>query len=249
MTTHTRPAGFVVLPAIDLRHGQVVRLTQGRDDARTEYSDDPAAMAASFVEAGAEILHVVDLDAAFGDGDNRAAIAAICGTVDVPVQVGGGVRDDDAVDALLSLGVHRVIVGSAAVENPDLVSRLVDRFGERIVVGIDALDGDVKLRGWVEGSARSAVDVGRDMAARGVREVVYTNIAQDGTLAGPDVASSLALAEATGLSVIVSGGVGDASHITAVAQAAGDVLGGVIVGKAIYEGRVTVRAAIEAGQC
>lgn len=249
MNAHTRPDGFLVLPAIDLRHGRVVRLTRGRDDARTEYSDDPAAIAASFVDNGAEIVHVVDLDAAFGDGDNRAAIAAIAGTVDVPVQVGGGVRDEAAVEALLGMGVHRVIVGSAAVENPDLVSRLVARWGDRVVVGIDALDGDVKLRGWVEGSARSAIDVGRDMADRGVREVVYTNIAQDGTLAGPDIASSLALAEQTGLSVIVSGGVGSAEHIRAVTASAGSALGGVIVGKAIYEGRVTVREAIEAGRC
>jgi phosphoribosylformimino-5-aminoimidazole carboxamide ribotide isomerase len=142
----TLPADFTVFPAIDLRHGRVVRLAQGRDDARSDYGLDPVEVARSFQAAGARALHLVDLDAAFGDGDNRAVIARVLDAVDLPVQVGGGVRSDEAFEALASLGVAAAIIGSAAVEDPSWVGRLVERWGDRVIVGIDARDGDVKLR-------------------------------------------------------------------------------------------------------
>ncbi len=238
---------FTVFPAIDLRRGRVVRLSQGRDDAQTAYGDDPVAVATSFVEAGATALHVVDLDAAFGDGAQREVIGRIVDAAGVPVQVGGGVRDDAAADALLAVGVSRVIVGSAAVERPEWLGALVSRLGERVVVGIDARDGEVKLRGWVEGGGRSALEVASDVAARGVREVIYTDIARDGMLGGPDIAGSRELAEQAGVRVIVSGGVSGAGDIAAAAVA-GDGVVGVIVGRALYEGCVDVAGALRAAR-
>lgn len=238
---------FRVFPAIDLRHGRAVRLQEGRPDAETAYSDDPVATARAFAEAGAQVLHVVDLDAAFGTGDNREIIARVAATLSIPIQVGGGVRSDADVAALLDAGVHRVIVGSAAVENPDWVGSLVERHGaDRIVVGIDARDGDVKTRGWLEGSSRSALEVARDMCARGATEAVYTNIANDGMLGGIDLEGTLALARDSGLRLIVSGGVGGAEDVRAAARSAGEFLSGIIVGRALYEGRLSVPEALKA---
>lgn len=238
---------FTVFPAIDLREGRVVRLHQGRDAERTDYGDDPAQVARDFVAQGARALHVVDLDAAFGDGDNREWIARIVAAVGVPVQVGGGVRSDGAFDALMSLGVTRAIVGSAAVEDPAWVASLTARHGARVVVGLDALDGDVKLRGWVEGSARPVLDVALQMQACGVREVIFTNISQDGTLLGPDLRASIQLAAQSGLGVVVSGGVGSLDDVRACARAANDAqITGVIVGKALYEHRFSVADAVAA---
>lgn len=237
---------FTLWPAIDLRFGRVVRLAQGSDDARTEYGDNPAAVAAQFVADGARAIHVVDLDAAFGDGNNRAVIAEICRTVgsDVRVQVGGGVRDDAAVDELIGWGVARVVVGSAAVERPGWVADLVARHGERIIVGLDARDGEVRLRGWVAGSGRLVEDVAREMAAAGVGETVFTNIANDGMLNGPDIAASLRVA-ACGLRVVVSGGVGNLDHIAEAATHTKSGIAGIIVGRALYEGCFSVAEALE----
>jgi phosphoribosylformimino-5-aminoimidazole carboxamide ribotide isomerase len=237
---------FTLWPAIDLRHGRVVRLSQGRDDARTEYGDNPAAVAASFVADGASAVHVVDLDAAFGDGNNRAAIAEIVRTVGpaVRVQVGGGVRDDAAVDELLGWGVARVVVGSAAVERPGWVAELVARHGaERIIIGLDARDGEVRLRGWVAGSGRHVSDVAREMADAGATETVFTNIANDGMLTGPDLAASLEVAQ-SGLRVVVSGGVGQLDDVAAAYARRNEGLAGIIVGRALYEGRFTVAQAL-----
>lgn len=238
---------FQVFPAIDLRHGRAVRLEEGRPDAETAYSHDPVATARAFAAAGAEVLHVVDLDAAFGDGENRALIGAIATAVAIPVQVGGGVRSDADVDALFALGVARVIVGSAAVENPPWVGALVEQHGaERIVIGIDARDGEVRTRGWLEGSARSALEVARDMHARGATQAVYTDISRDGMLGGTDLEGTVALARDSGLQLIVSGGVASAEDVRAAAERAGEGLAGIIVGKALYEGRITLAQALEA---
>lgn len=237
-------SGFMIFPAIDLRHGRVVRLSQGRDDAQTVYGDDPVAVAQAFEASGAQALHVVDLDAAFGDGDNRTQIRAITAAVGMPVQVGGGVRDDVSVDDLLACGVWRVIIGSAAVENPAWVGQVVQRVGtERVVVGIDARDGEVKLRGWVAGGGRSVQQVAHDMAAVGVRTVVYTDISRDGMLTGPDVEGSVLLARESGMQVVVSGGVGALGHLQAAANA-GTGIDGVIVGKALYEKKFTLSQAL-----
>ncbi len=241
------PPRFALYPAIDLRRGRVVRLTQGQDDATTIYDLDPVSVARSYVDAGAECLHLVDLDAAFGDGNNREVIRAVVRALGVPVQVGGGVRSDEAARELLDAGVARVIVGSRAAEDPAWVADLVKQFGEQIVAGIDARDGQVMLRGWVEGAGRSATDVARDMASAGIRTVIYTNIANDGMLSGPDFAGSAALARASGLGVIVSGGVGSLDDVRQAA--AGDTpFDGLIIGKALFEGRFTMAQAMEASR-
>lgn len=240
---------FTVFPAIDLRHGRVVRLEEGRDDRRTEYGDDPVAVAQSFVDAGAQAIHLVDLDAAFRDGDNRALIRRVVEAVGVPVQVGGGVREDAHVDALLDLGVRRVIIGSAAVSNPEWVGQLAQKHGDKIVAGLDAKHGEVRTHGWVEGSGIQVVDLGRRMAELGVKRIIYTDISRDGMLGGPDIEGSAKIARETGLEVVISGGVAGAADIRASSQTGEPGVVGVIVGKAIYEGRVSPKDAVEAGRC
>lgn len=239
---------FTVFPAIDLRHGRVVRLEEGRDDRRTEYGDDPVAVAKSFVDAGAQAIHLVDLDAAFRDGDNRALIREVVEAVGVPVQVGGGVREDAHVDALLELGVRRVIIGSAAVSNPEWVGALAKRHGDKIVAGLDAKDGEVRTHGWVEGSGIQVIDLGKRMAELGVQRIIYTDIRRDGMLGGPNIEHSAKVARETGLEVVISGGVANAEDIRAAASTGEERVVGVIVGKAIYEGRVTAKEAVEAGR-
>lgn len=240
---------FTVFPAIDLRHGRVVRLEEGRDDRRTEYGDDPVKVALSFVEAGAQAIHLVDLDAAFRDGDNRELIRKVVEAVGVPVQVGGGVREDHHVEELLALGVRRVIIGSAAVSNPEWVGGLAQKYGDKIVVGIDAKHGEVRTHGWVEGSGIDVITLGRRMKELGVQRIVYTDISRDGMLGGPDIDGSARVARETGLEVVISGGVSGAADIQASAQTGEPGVVGVIVGKAIYEGRVTPKEAVEAGRC
>lgn len=236
---------FTIFPAIDLRAGKVVRLEQGEDDARTDYGDDPVAVAEGYVAQGATALHVVDLDAAFGDGDHREVIRRIVGAVDVPVQVGGGMREDAVVDAMLAAGAAYTIIGSAAVERPDWVGGLVARHGAQVVVGIDAKDGEVKTRGWVEGSGVRAEDLAMRMAERGVRRTIVTNIAQDGTGQGPDVDLCAAVARASGLEVVVSGGVGTLGHVEAAFARRAEGLAGIIIGKALFDGRFTLPEAQE----
>jgi phosphoribosylformimino-5-aminoimidazole carboxamide ribotide isomerase len=231
-------------PAIDLRGGDVVRLAQGEADRQTSYGTDPAAQARTFADAGARWLHVVDLDRAFGTGDNDPAIAAIVAAVGtrLAVQVGGGVRSVERARALADLGVTRVILGTAAVERPALVDEVVAALGPAAVaVGIDARDGAVALRGWTETSAVQATDLGIRVAGQGVRTVIYTDIARDGMLGGPDLAGSVALQAAAGVSVIASGGIATLDDLRAVAAAG---LGGAITGRALYEGRFALADAL-----
>jgi len=231
-------------PAIDLRGGEVVRLAQGESDRQTSYGTDPAAQARAFADAGARWLHVVDLDRAFGTGDNDTAIAAIVAAVGtrLAVQVGGGVRNVERARTLVDLGVARVILGTAAVERPELVDVVVAAVGpESIAVGIDARDGAVALRGWTETSAIQATDLAIRVAGQGVRTVIYTDIARDGMLGGPDLAGSVALQAAAGVSVIASGGIATLADLEAVAAAG---LGGAITGRALYEGRFALADAL-----
>ncbi|MFM7068203.1 MAG: 1-(5-phosphoribosyl)-5-[(5-phosphoribosylamino)methylideneamino]imidazole-4-carboxamide isomerase, partial [Actinomycetes bacterium] len=228
-------------PAIDLRGGQCVRLYQGDFAQETVYGADPVAQALAFEAEGARWIHVVDLDAArTGDPINRPVVAAIAEAVSVPVQTGGGVRDEAAAEALFDAGVARVVVGTAALEDPDFVRRLAAR--RPVAVGLDAHGRDVAVRGWLEGSGRDVVDLAAAFTDAGVAALIVTEIGRDGTLAGPDVDGLAAVLAATDVPVIASGGVGTVDDLRTLAalSAAGRSLAGAICGKAIYEQRFTV---------
>lgn len=231
----------MVYPAIDLRGGRVVRLAQGDPARQTTYSSDPAEVAARWCAAGAAWLHVVNLDGAFGETDtiNGQALKVILQTAKerrVKVQFGGGVRTMADAGRILQMGVERVVLGTAVVENPDMAAQAVAEFGaERIGAGLDVRDGKVRVRGWTQGSQVTAVELGTALYGVGIRTAVFTNIARDGVGQGVDVTAARELADATGLNVIASGGVASQEDIDAV-RAAG--LAGVIVGRALYEGQV-----------
>ena len=235
-------------PAIDLRAGRAVRLYQGDYSQETVYGTDPVAVARSFASAGARWIHVVDLDAArSGVAENGAVVASIAGAVhpSVAVQSGGGVRSADAADALMAAGVARVVLGTAALESPDLVASLAARMP--VAVGLDVRGREVAIRGWTAGSGADVLDVVRRFEDVGVEAVIVTQIARDGTLSGPDVDGLSAVLEATSLAVIASGGVGSLSDLETLASlsAAGRTLSGAIVGKALYEHRFTLEEALE----
>jgi phosphoribosylformimino-5-aminoimidazole carboxamide ribotide isomerase len=232
-------------PAIDLRAGRVVRLSQGEAARETSYHDDPVAQAEQFVSAGARWLHVVDLDRAFGTGDNLALIGTIASRMAgrVRVQVGGGVRSLDALRAVLELGVTRAVLGTAAVTDPALVAGALAAAGsEQVAIGLDTKAGRVAIRGWVETTELLAEDVCRRVLAEGARTIIYTDVSRDGMLSGPDLAGAARL-KALGAAVIASGGVASLADLRAV-EAAG--LAGAIVGRALYEGRFTVEEALAA---
>ncbi|MEJ7585018.1 MAG: 1-(5-phosphoribosyl)-5-[(5-phosphoribosylamino)methylideneamino]imidazole-4-carboxamide isomerase [Acidimicrobiales bacterium] len=240
-----------LFPAIDLRAGRCVRLVRGDFDQETVYGDDPVAQAVAFAEAGSAWLHVVDLDAArTGDPANRAVVAAIAAAVGpgTRIQSGGGVRDRAAAEALLDAGVARVVVGTAALEDPAFVRELARDHGGRVAVGLDVRGIEVAVRGWVEGSGRSVGEVAAEFADAGVDALVVTQIHVDGTLAGPDLAGLSDLLGSTTLDVLASGGVGTLDHIRSLATlvVGGRHLSGAIVGKALYEGAFTVAEAVDA---
>ena len=233
-------------PAIDLLDGRAVRLYQGDYARETVYNDDPIAQAKEFAAAGARWIHVVDLDAArTGAPRNRDVIAAICDAVDVPIQTGGGVRSEAAADALFDLGVTRVVLGTAALEDPELVRLLASR--HPVAVGLDARGREVAVRGWEEGSGQDLLDVARGFADAGVEALIVTEIGRDGTLEGPDLDGLGEVLEATELPVIASGGVGSLADIVALnaLRSAGRRLSGVIVGRALYEGAFTLSDALK----
>jgi phosphoribosylformimino-5-aminoimidazole carboxamide ribotide isomerase len=227
-------------PAIDLRRGRCVRLHQGDFDQETVYGDDPVAVARSFAADGAPWVHVVDLDASRRDGSNRDLVVAVAREAGIPVQTGGGVRDG----SLLDEGVQRVVLGSVAVEEPDLVRQLGERYPGRVAVGLDHRDGEVRTRGWEDGSGRQLLDLVRELEGAHVAAFIVTDISRDGVLAGPDLDGYEQLLDATDVPVIASGGVGSLDHLRALAALGG--LAGVIVGKAIYERRFTVPEALAA---
>jgi phosphoribosylformimino-5-aminoimidazole carboxamide ribotide isomerase len=237
-----------LLPAIDIRNGRVVRLSQGERVRQTVYGDDPVAVAERFVEQGARWVHVVDLDRAFDSGDNQATVRRIAEHLasKAQIQLGGGLRSPEAIKAALGLGVSRVVIGTAAAVDPSFVPEVLASFGAaHLAVGIDARDGLVALRGWTETSSTRADEMARRVVRDGIETVIYTDIGRDGMLRGPDLAGAVAL-QATGARVIVSGGVATGADIRAACQAG---LSGVIVGKALYEGRVTVQEALLAAAC
>jgi len=236
-------------PAIDLRDGRCVRLYQGDYGRETVYGEDPVAQALAFEAEGAAWINVVDLDAArTGEPLNRPVVAAIAAAVSVPVQTGGGVRDEAAAEALIDAGVARVVLGTAALEHPDLVRRLAPRFP--VAVGLDARGREVAVRGWEEGSGRDLLDVAREFADAGVAALVVTEIGRDGTLQGPDLEGLAAVLDATEIDVIASGGVGSLDDLRALdeLEVGGRRLAGAIVGRALYEGAFTLTAALGAAR-
>ena len=239
---------MTIIPAIDLRQGRCVRLLQGRKEDETVYSENPGEVARQWQEQGADYLHVVDLDGAFeGASRNLAAITRILETVTIPAELGGGVRSLDDVSRLLSMGLDRVILGTVAVREPDVVRSAVERFGpDRVVVGIDAREGRVAVKGWVETTEVQAVDLALQMKVFGIRRVVYTDILVDSMLVGPNIEATRVLAVETGLKVIASGGISSIDDLKRVAELEPVGVDAVIVGKALYEGRVDLREAIEA---
>lgn len=234
--------GFEVIPAIDLRGGRCVRLYQGDFAKETVFSNDPVGVARRWEAAGAPRIHVVDLDgAASGRPVNTSIVEAIAGAVSIPIQAGGGLRTIEAIELLLARGAQRVVLGTSAAEDPALVGEAAQRFGEAIVVGVDARDGLVATHGWVKAQAISAVDLIKRMEALDVRRFVYTDIARDGALTGPAVDSIGDLLASTGAAIIASGGV---SSLADLEQLAGLGIEGAIVGRAVYTGDVDLRRAV-----
>jgi phosphoribosylformimino-5-aminoimidazole carboxamide ribotide isomerase len=232
-----------IYPAIDLRQGRVVRLVEGDPGRETEYGTDPQAVAERWREAGAAWIHVVNLDGAFGEA-GEANLQALEGLVatEARVQFGGGLRSADALRRALDMGVERVVIGTAAVLDPELVSTALRLYGpERIAVGIDARDGLVQTHGWKKSAERAAIELAREWYSRGVRWTIHTDVARDGTGAGLDTAASAALAKASGLHVIGSGGV---AGLEDVLQAYRAGLSGIIIGRALYEGDIELAEAL-----
>lgn len=233
-----------IIPAIDLKDGHCVRLYQGDFAQSTVYSADPVAVARRWVELGAARLHVVDLDGARnGQPTNTDAVLAIVQAVSIPVQLGGGLRREEDIDAALALGVERVILGTAAVEQAELVARLCARFGEQIAVGVDARDGRVATAGWTELADVLAIDLIARMAELGVRRVIYTDISRDGTLTEPNFAAMASLQRPGGPAIIASGGIARIEHLQRLAALGVE---GAIVGKALYTGAIDLAAALAA---
>jgi len=235
---------MLLIPAIDLRGGRCVRLVQGKADRAKVYSTDPAEVARRWQNEGAKFLHVVDLDGAFsGEPENLLVLKRILDVVSIPVEFGGGVRDLGIIAKLVSLGVARVVLGTAAVENKGLVQKAIQRFGpEHIVLGVDAKGGKVAVRGWKKKTEVTALSLAKRMKALGVRRVIYTDIARDGMLSGPNIPALKKMAEESGLAVIASGGISSLKDIKKV-----NALGveGMIIGKALYEGNFTLREALK----
>ena len=250
--SHRPMTRLTLYPAIDLKDGACVRLKRGAMDQATVYATDPAAQARAWQDAGFAWLHVVDLNGAFaGKAVNAAAVAAILAAARVPVQLGGGIRDMAGIEAWLAAGVRRVILGSAAVKTPELVRAACRAFPGRVAVGIDAREGFVATEGWAETSTLSALDLARRFEDAGVAAIIYTDIARDGMLSGLNLAQPAELARRVAIPVIASGGVGSLDDLAALrnvvageAWAVGTRIEGVIVGRALYDGRIDPAAAL-----
>jgi phosphoribosylformimino-5-aminoimidazole carboxamide ribotide isomerase len=235
----------ILFPAIDLKSGEAVRLEQGDMARATVFHRDPAAQARAFAAQGFEYLHIVDLDGAFaGRPMNAAAVERILAAVKIPIQLGGGIRDEATVEAWLGRGVARVIIGTAAVRDPGLVKAAAGKFPGRIAVGLDARDGIVAVEGWAKTSELSALDIARRFADAGVAAVIYTDVARDGMLAGLNLTAAIALAEAVSIPVIVSGGLASIADVRALLEPRARKLAGAIVGRALYDGRLDAAAAL-----
>ena len=236
---------MLVIPAIDLKNGLCVRLEQGLMERDTVFNDNPASQALEWQNQGAELLHIVDLDGAFaGKPRNKAAIEAIVKSIAIPAQLGGGIRDLVTIESYLSLGLSRVIIGTAAQRNPDLVRAACSKFPGRIVVGIDAKNGMVAVQGWAEVTSITAVELARKFEDCGVTAIVYTDISRDGMLLGPNLEATQSLAESVAIPVIASGGVSSLKDIEKLMAIERSGVTGVITGKAIYTGAIRLGDAI-----
>lgn len=236
---------MIIFPAIDIRGGKCVRLFKGDFAQETVFSDAPEEMAKKWVAMGAKYLHLVDLDGALqGQSVNLPVIKKIIAAVDIPVELGGGIRTMENIDTLLELGVQRVILGSVAVKDPELVKEACRKYGERIVVGIDAKNGIVAVEGWGVSGDVSAAVLAKKMKEAGVKTIIYTDISRDGTLQGVNLEATVALARESGVKIVASGGVAALEDIRAIKQHEADGIEGVITGKAIYTGQLDLKAAL-----
>ena len=238
---------MILFPAIDIRNGRCVRLTEGKFECETVFAEDPAEMAVRWADAGAEYLHVVDLDGALaGQSGNTEVIKRILAKVKIPVQVGGGIRTLANIENMLALGVTRVILGSVAVRDPELVREACQKFPGQVVVGIDAKNGEVAVEGWGIGGGIGAIELAKKMAAVGVEHIIFTDISRDGMLSGVNVEATAELAKASGVKVIASGGVSSLADLKALQAHEADGIEGCIVGKAIYTGALDLKEALAA---
>ena len=234
-----------LLPAIDLLDGMVVRLKKGDYGQKTVYSDDPASFARKWSDSGADAIHLVDLDGAkAGKPVNKDAIRAIVRSADIPVEIGGGIRSVQTITEYLDLGIYQVILGTAAIEQPDLVLAAADLYPDRILVGIDVKDGKPATKGWLETSEDDPVELAGKFAAMGAAGIIYTDISRDGALVGANIEGLKAFASAVDIPVTASGGVTDANDVRAIAQLAPFGVTGMIIGKALYEGNLSIEEAV-----
>jgi phosphoribosylformimino-5-aminoimidazole carboxamide ribotide isomerase len=235
---------MILYPAIDIKDGRCVRLSMGDFNREKVYSENPADIAVSFVKAGAEYIHVVDLDAALlGHGVNEAVIRGIVAAAGIPVQTGGGIRSIADIETKLNMGIERVIIGTKAVEEPGFVQDAIKKFGAgHIAVGIDAKDGFVAVRGWAEVSEVRSLDLALRMRDLGVRTIIYTDISRDGMLSGPNVTATAELARDTGMEIVASGGISCIEDLEALKN---EGVPGAIIGKALYENKINLKEALE----
>ncbi len=236
---------MIIIPAVDIKQGKCVRLLQGRMDAATEYSDDPVEMARRWESQGAVLIHVVDLDGAFAkEVKNLETIKRILSEVQAPIQVGGGIRDLKTIEMYLDMGVSKVVIGSEALYNPDLVKTASRRFPNRIVVGIDARNGKVAVEGWSRTSETRAVDLAKEFESCGVAAINFTDIHRDGMQTGPNIQETAILAESVSIPIVASGGVSTLQDIQNLLAIESKGVTGVITGKALYEGTLNLEEAI-----
>jgi phosphoribosylformimino-5-aminoimidazole carboxamide ribotide isomerase len=235
---------MIIIPAIDLKDGKCVRLLQGKENEVTVYSDDPASMANKWVDLGARLLHLVDLDGAFsGEQKNYDKIKAIRKAVQIPIELGGGIRDINRIDMLVNIGIDRVIIGTSAASNPDMVKEACKKYPGQVIVGIDAKNGKVAVKGWVEITELDAVEFAQSVEKFGISGIIYTDISRDGMLVGPNIDAMAKMVESVKVPVIASGGVSNIDDIKNLMKI--DNLWGVITGKALYSGALDLREAIE----
>jgi phosphoribosylformimino-5-aminoimidazole carboxamide ribotide isomerase len=237
---------MLIIPAVDIKKGRCVRLLQGREDSETVFSDDPSAMAARWEGEGAELVHVIDLDGAFSKGpQNVEAVKRILDRVDIPIQLGGGIRSMETISTYLDLGVGRVILGTEAIRNPSLVEQACKAFPNRIMVGIDARKGMVAIEGWTQTTEQKAVEMAIGIEGLGLAGIIFTDINKDGMQTGPNIEETKRMAESVSTPIIASGGVGNINDIKALAKLEPLGVVGIITGRALYDGRLDLKQALE----